>query len=88
MAIARALVNSPAVIFADEPTGNLDSKSGGQIMEFLEKLHDMGHTIILITHETYTAEYAERIIRFKDGKIESDEKVRNRNYYGNDHFVK
>ena len=77
-AIARALVNNPAVIFADEPTGNLDSKSGGQVMDFIDKLHEQGHTIILITHETYTAEYAERIIRLKDGKIESDEKVAQR----------
>lgn len=77
-AIARALVNNPEVIFADEPTGNLDSKSGGQVMEFIEKLHLTGHTIILITHETYTAQYAERIIRLKDGIIESDEKARNR----------
>ncbi|MBI2064496.1 MAG: ABC transporter ATP-binding protein [Candidatus Yanofskybacteria bacterium] len=82
VAIARALVNNPAVIFADEPTGNLDSKSGGQVMEFIDKLHDQGHTIILITHETYTAEYAERIIKLKDGKIESDEKVSERHRGG------
>lgn len=86
-AIARALVNSPAVIFADEPTGNLDSKSGGQIMEFLEKLNSMGHTIILITHETYTAEFAQRIIKLKDGVIESDEQVKNRHNH-KEEFVK
>src|SRR3990167_9751674 len=80
VAIARALVNDPQVIFADEPTGNLDSKSGGQVMEFIDKLHNQGHTIILITHETYTAEYAERIIKLKDGLIESDEKVSSRHH--------
>lgn len=72
-AIARALVNNPNVIFADEPTGNLDSKSGQAVMETLQKLHDnFGHTIILITHETFTAEHAERIIHIKDGLIEKD----------------
>jgi len=85
VAIARALVNNPAVIFADEPTGNLDSKSGGQVMEFIDKLHEQGHTIILITHETYTAEYAERIIRLRDGRIESDEEVAQRHEGG---FIK
>ncbi|OGM90167.1 macrolide ABC transporter ATP-binding protein [Candidatus Wolfebacteria bacterium RBG_13_41_7] len=88
-AIARALVNSPQVIFADEPTGNLDSKSGGQIMEFLEKLNSMGHTIVLITHETYTAEYSQRIIRLKDGEIESDKIVdHDHRRTGKDHFMK
>lgn len=88
-AIARALVNSPQIIFADEPTGNLDSKSGGQIMEFLEKLNSAGHTIILITHETYTAEYGQRIIRLKDGKIESDKSIDGSNRRTNkDHFMK
>ncbi|NTV44490.1 MAG: ABC transporter ATP-binding protein [Candidatus Yonathbacteria bacterium] len=75
VAIARALVNRPDVIFADEPTGNLDSKSGGQVMDIIQELHDKGHTVVLITHETYTAEYADRIIRLRDGEIESDEKV-------------
>lgn len=78
VAIARALVNEPEIIFADEPTGNLDSKSGGQVMEFLDGLHEKGQTIILITHETYTAEYAQRIMRLKDGNIESDELVKQR----------
>jgi len=87
VAIARALVNDPQVIFADEPTGNLDSKSGGQIMEFLEKLNFIGHTIILITHETYTAEFSQRIIHIKDGEIESDKAVEHRRA-GKDHFVK
>ncbi|TSC52805.1 MAG: ABC transporter related protein [Parcubacteria group bacterium LiPW_39] len=77
VAIARAIVNHPAVIFADEPTGNLDSKSGQVVMETLQKLHQQGNTIILVTHETYTAEYAKRIIRIKDGRIESDEMVKN-----------
>lgn len=75
VAIARALVNDPYVIFADEPTGNLDSKSGGQVMDILQMLHNNGKTIVLITHETYTAEYSERIIRLKDGDIELDKKV-------------
>jgi len=76
VAIARALVNEPQVIFADEPTGNLDSKSGQAVMEILQKLNEeRGHTILLITHETYTAEHAERIIAIKDGTIESDRKV-------------
>lgn len=86
-AIARALVNDPEVVFADEPTGNLDSKSGGQVMEYIEKLHAAGRTIILITHETYTAEYAERVIKLKDGLIESDEKVGKKHNTG-DHFIK
>jgi ABC-type lipoprotein export system ATPase subunit len=78
-AIARALVNNPNVIFADEPTGNLDSKSGQTVMETLEYLHDeLGHTVVLITHETETAEHAERIILLRDGQIESDTKTDNR----------
>ncbi len=78
VAIARALVNSPSVIFADEPTGNLDSASGAQVMEILSKLHHDGHTIILVTHETYTAEFADRILHMKDGKLASDKPVANR----------
>lgn len=87
VAIARALVNDPQVVFADEPTGNLDSKSGGQIMELIEKLHERGRTIILVTHETYTAEYAERIIRLKDGLVESDAQVTQRHHKGAE-FIK
>ena len=75
VAIARALVNNPNLIFADEPTGNLDSKSGQGIMSIIQELNKKGHTILLITHETYTAETAKRIIRILDGKIESDIKL-------------
>lgn len=80
VAIARALVNQPSVIFADEPTGNLDSKSGTQIMEILQKLNDQGNTIILVTHETYTAEHAKRIIKIMDGKIISDQSIKHRRF--------
>lgn len=72
VAIARALVMEPPIIFADEPTGNLDSASGELVMEYVRKMHGQGKTIILITHETYTAKYAQRIITLKDGLIESD----------------
>jgi putative ABC transport system ATP-binding protein len=78
VAIARALVCGPAVIFADEPTGNLDSKSGNTVMEILQNLNNEGKTIILVTHEMDTANHAKRIIRLKDGNIISDEKVVNR----------
>jgi putative ABC transport system ATP-binding protein len=72
VAIARALVTNPDVIFADEPTGNLDSASGVAIMQALQKLNDDGHTIILVTHERTTAEHAKRIIHIKDGRIVTD----------------
>lgn len=75
VAIARALVCDPAVIFADEPTGNLDSKSGNAVLEILQKLNDRGHTIILVTHEMDTANHAKRIIYIKDGMIVGDQKV-------------
>jgi putative ABC transport system ATP-binding protein len=78
VAIARALINDPEVIFADEPTGNLDSKSGAQVMKILQDLNDQGHTIILVTHEKSTAEHAERIIRIMDGVILEDTKVLHR----------
>ena len=78
VAIARALVNNPEVVFADEPTGNLDSKSGLQVMKILQKLNDAGHTVILVTHETYTAEHAKRIIYVRDGNIVADDPVKNR----------
>lgn len=74
VAIARALVTDPDVIFADEPTGNLDSASGVAVMQALQTLHENGHTIILVTHEQATAEHAERIIFIRDGRIESDRK--------------
>ncbi|MFT5359621.1 MAG: putative ABC transport system ATP-binding protein [Candidatus Paceibacteria bacterium] len=79
VAIARALVNDPEVLFADEPTGNLDSKSGFVVMDILRKLNEKGRTIILVTHEQETAEYADRIITIRDGKITSDEKVKGKN---------
>ncbi|MBI5156306.1 ABC transporter ATP-binding protein [Candidatus Peregrinibacteria bacterium] len=74
VAIARALVTQPDVIFADEPTGNLDSQSGIAVMHSLQQLHREGHTIILVTHERTTAQHAERIIHIKDGRIDSDSK--------------
>jgi putative ABC transport system ATP-binding protein len=72
-AIARALVNNPSIVLADEPTGNLDSKTGIVIMELLAKLHSMGHTIILVTHNAEISEYTRRVIRLRDGCIASDE---------------
>jgi putative ABC transport system ATP-binding protein len=78
VAIARALVCDPAVIFADEPTGNLDSKSGNTVMAILQRLNNEGHTIILVTHETDTANHAKRILRIKDGNLLADEKIKNR----------
>ncbi len=74
VAIARALVNKPRVIMADEPTGNLDSVSGKAVMETIENLHKMGHTIIVITHETPAARYSQRIIRVQDGLLVNDER--------------
>jgi len=73
VAIARALVNNPSIILADEPTGNLDSKTGEEIMEIFEVLHDGGNTIVLVTHEEYIAEHSDRIIRLRDGLVERDE---------------
>lgn len=75
VAIARALVNDPSMIFADEPTGNLDTTSGAEVMEIFDRLNEAGNTIIMVTHERYIAEHANRIIHLKDGIIEEDEKV-------------
>jgi len=74
VAIARALVTDPSIILADEPTGNLDSKSGEEIMKIFDRIHDSGNTIILVTHERYIAEHANRTINLLDGKIRTDEK--------------
>jgi putative ABC transport system ATP-binding protein len=72
VAIARALVNNPSLILADEPTGNLDSKSGTEIMELFTSLHERGNTIVVVTHEDHIAHFCKRIVRIRDGKIESD----------------
>jgi putative ABC transport system ATP-binding protein len=76
VAIARALVNSPSIVLADEPTGNLDSKTGDEIMSIFARLHAQGNTIILVTHENDIAQHTHRIIRLRDGRIESDQKTR------------
>lgn len=75
VAIARALVNDPSILLADEPTGNLDSKTGVEIMLLFEELYRQGNTILLVTHENEIAEHARRVIRLRDGKIETDEIV-------------
>lgn len=80
VAIARALVNNPSIILADEPTGNLDSKSGDEIMKILEDLHEKGHTVIIVTHDEELAAEADRIIQIKDGKIVKDS-VNNKNQH-------
>ncbi|MBT3538691.1 ABC transporter ATP-binding protein [Candidatus Parcubacteria bacterium] len=80
VAIARALVNKPDVVFADEPTGNLDSKSGLQVMKILQDLNEDGNTIILVTHERYTAEHSKRIVKVKDGLIVEDHRVEKRQW--------
>ena len=73
VAIARALINSPSIILADEPTGNLDSKTSYEIMAILDKIHKQGNTVILVTHEEDISKYAQRIIKLKDGEVASDE---------------
>lgn len=75
VAIARALVTNPAIILADEPTGNLDSHSSEDMMAIFQKLHSMGNTIIIVTHERSIAKYTNRVVRFRDGRIEKDEIV-------------
>lgn len=72
VAIARALINNPSIILADEPTGNLDSKTSYEIMEIMEKIHNDGNTVILVTHEEDISLYAHRVIRLRDGEVESD----------------
>jgi putative ABC transport system ATP-binding protein len=76
VAIARALVNTPAIILADEPTGNLDTQTGEDIMSVFAKLHEQGNTVILVTHEGDIALHARRVIRIRDGRVESDEPTR------------
>ena len=75
VAIARAIINNPSIFFADEPTGNLDSKSGEEIMKVFQQLSEAGNTILMVTHESNIAAYSKRIIRLRDGMIEADERV-------------
>ncbi|MEI7512934.1 MAG: ABC transporter ATP-binding protein [Candidatus Uhrbacteria bacterium] len=89
VAIARTLVRKPSVIFADEPTGNLDSKSGKAVMNTLLELNlNHGHTIILVTHETYTSEHAERVLTMRDGLLVEDKPVKNRRTMDDNHMLK
>ena len=72
VAIARSLVNNPSILLADEPTGNLDSKTGVEIMALFERLHTAGNTIVLVTHEADIAAYAHRVVHIRDGRVEKD----------------
>jgi putative ABC transport system ATP-binding protein len=76
VAVARALVNDPSILLADEPTGNLDTATGNEIMALFERLHEQGNTIVLVTHELDIAMHAWRVIHIRDGKVEKDEKIR------------
>ena len=78
VAIARALVNRPSILLADEPTGNLDSRTSVEIMEIFQGLNDRGLTIVLVTHELEVAQFAKRVLVFRDGKIRKDDPVLNR----------
>jgi putative ABC transport system ATP-binding protein len=80
VAVARALVNNPSILLADEPTGNLDSATSADIMALFERLYQQGNTIVLVTHERDIAEYAHRIVTIRDGKIHSDEKTRDQDF--------
>jgi len=82
VAVARALVNNPSIILADEPTGNLDTRTGNEIMTLFEKLHRDGNTIILVTHEQDIAQHAHRVIHLRDGKVERDEVLKGRSVAG------
>lgn len=84
VAIARALVNSPSILMADEPTGNLDSKSTIEIMGIFQKLNEEGATVVMVTHEPDVAQYTKRIVVFKDGRIMEDSPVKNRLFVGGD----
>jgi putative ABC transport system ATP-binding protein len=75
VAIARAIVTSPQILFADEPTGNLDSVSGAQVMEIFDRLHEQGKTVVLITHDEHIAKHAKRLIRVKDGEVVADKEL-------------
>jgi putative ABC transport system ATP-binding protein len=78
VAIARALINDPTILLADEPTGNLDSAAGVEIMKLLGGLNDAGRTVVIITHEEDIARFAKRVVRLRDGRIVSDQVQRNR----------
>lgn len=88
VAIARALIMQPQVIFADEPTGNLDSKNGLQVMKILQSLNNQGNTIVLVTHETVTAQHAKRILTMHDGQLLKDELVKDRKIAGREENLK